>query len=151
MLVHSCYVLCFVVKQNKFNSIQFKLFSCVWMTGPINSIKTKTFIAENCTQNLVSRLGMHKGYEWQKNKLMNCSSNGVRWSNEVRHCGRVVSAPAWDGTGCEFDSWQCRIYIPCSLSLRLLASLRGSLGFTKIVFENAYARFRRRGVLMCRQ
>ena len=46
----------------------------------------------------------------------------------VRHCGLVVSAPAWDGTGCEFDSWQCRIYIPCSLSLRLLGSLRGSLG-----------------------
>ena len=38
------------------------------------------------------------------------------------------SAPAWDGTGCEFDSWQCRIYIPCSLSLRLLGTLRGSLG-----------------------
>ena len=44
----------------------------------------------------------------------------------IRHCGLVVSAPAWDGTGCEFDSWQCRIYIPCSLSLRLLGSLRGS-------------------------
>ena len=42
--------------------------------------------------------------------------------------GLVVSAPAWDGTDCEFDSWQCRIYIPCSLSLRLLGSLRGSLG-----------------------
>ena len=40
----------------------------------------------------------------------------------------VVSAPAWDGTGCEFDSWQCQIYIPCSLSLRLLGSLRSSLG-----------------------
>ena len=39
----------------------------------------------------------------------------------------MVSAPAWDGTGCEFDSWQFRIYIPCSLSLRLLGSLRGSL------------------------
>ena len=34
--------------------------------------------------------------------------------NTVRHCGLVVSAPAWDGTGCEFDSWQCRIYTPCS-------------------------------------
>ena len=40
--------------------------------------------------------------------------------------GLVVSAPTWDGTSCEFDSWQCRIYIPCSLSLRLLGSLRGS-------------------------
>ena len=42
-----------------------------------------------------------------------------------RYCGLVVSAPAWDGTGCEFDSWQCRIYIPCLLSLRLLGYLRG--------------------------
>ena len=48
--------------------------------------------------------------------------------SDIRHCGLVVSAPAWDGTGCELDSWQCRIYIPCSLSLRLLGSLRGSLG-----------------------
>ena len=38
------------------------------------------------------------------------------------------SAPAWDGTGCEFDSWQCRIYVLRSLSLRLLGSFRGSLG-----------------------
>ena len=35
----------------------------------------------------------------------------------TRHCGLVVSSPAWDGTGCEFDSGQCRIYIPCSLYL----------------------------------
>ena len=46
----------------------------------------------------------------------------------VCHCGLVGSAPTWDGIGCEFNSWQCRIYIPCSLSLRLLGSLRGSLG-----------------------
>ena len=52
----------------------------------------------------------------------------------------MVSAPAWDGTGCELDSWQSRIYIPCSLSLRLLGFLRGSLGTyglnTKIVLKN---------------
>ena len=29
----------------------------------------------------------------------------------VRHCGLVESARTWDGTGCEFDSWQCQIYI----------------------------------------
>ena len=56
-----------------------------------------------------------------------------------RHCGLVGSASAWDGTGCEFDSWQCRIYIPSSLSLRLLGSLRGFLGTywldTKIVLK----------------
>ena len=27
-----------------------------------------------------------------------------------RHCCLVESAHTWDGTGCEFDSWQCRIY-----------------------------------------
>ena len=56
-----------------------------------------------------------------------------------RHCGPVGSAPAWDGTGCEFDSWQCRICIPCSLRLRLLWSFRGSLGTygltQKLMFE----------------
>ena len=57
--------------------------------------------------------------------LLQIRRNGF---NILRHCGLVGSAPAWDGTGCEFDSWQCRIYIPCSLSLRLLGSLRGSLG-----------------------
>ena len=31
------------------------------------------------------------------------------------------------GTGCEFDSWQCRIYMPCLLTLRLLGSHRGFL------------------------
>ena len=62
------------------------------------------------------------------NFFSKCSLNFLyeRWTITVRHCGLVVSAPAWDGTGCEFDSWQCRIYIPCSLSLRLLGSLRGS-------------------------
>ena len=45
-----------------------------------------------------------------------------------RHCGLVGSAPTWNGTGCEFDSGKFRIYMPCSLSLRLLGSLRGSLG-----------------------
>ena len=48
----------------------------------------------------------------------------------------MVSTPAWDGTGCEFDSWQCRIYIPCSLSLRLLGSLRGSLGTYGLTQKN---------------
>ena len=27
------------------------------------------------------------------------------------HCGLVESACTWDGTGCKFESWQCRIYI----------------------------------------
>ena len=28
----------------------------------------------------------------------------------VGHCGLVVSTPAWDGTGCEFDSAVSDIY-----------------------------------------
>ena len=42
----------------------------------------------------------------------------------TRHCGLVVSAPACDGSGCEFDSWQCRIYIPCSLTHDYLVPFR---------------------------
>ena len=50
-------------------------------------------------------------------------------------------APAWDGTGREFDSWQCRIYIQCSLSLGLLGFLRGSLStYTEIVFKKVFAK-----------
>ena len=40
-------------------------------------------------------------------------------NNSLRHCGLVGLAPTWDRTGREFDSWQNRINIPCSLSLRL--------------------------------
>ena len=70
---------------------------------------------------------MPRGSRYSLYVLMNIYTFSV-YSQHARHCGLVVSALAWDGTGCEFDSWQCRIYIPCSLSLRLLGSLRGSLG-----------------------
>ena len=33
---------------------------------------------------------------------------------DVHHCGLVGLARTWDGTDCEFDSWLCRIHIPCS-------------------------------------
>ena len=36
---------------------------------------------------------------------------GLNWNNFVCHCDLVGSARTWDGTGCEFDSWQCQIYI----------------------------------------
>ena len=36
--------------------------------------------------------------------------DGFSLENTIRQCGLVVSTPAWDGTGCEFDSWQLRIY-----------------------------------------
>ena len=68
---------------------------------------------------------------WSKilwSTVSNAALTGKNDNDNVRHCGLVVLTPIWDGTGCEFDSWQCRIYIPCSLSLRLLGSLRGSLG-----------------------
>ena len=53
------------------------------------------------------------------------------WFSLIRHCGLVGSACTWDGTSCEFNSWQCQTYsyhIPCSQSLRLLGFLWGSLG-----------------------
>ena len=60
---------------------------------------------------------------------------------EYNYCGLVVSAPAWDGTGCEFDSWQCRIYIPCSLMIEptitwVPSGFSGYIGLdTKIVLN----------------
>ena len=39
------------------------------------------------------------------------AEDGKRRRIVARHCGLVESARTWDGTGCEFDSWQCRIYI----------------------------------------
>ena len=80
---------------------------------------------------LVNYLGLEPALHWQNVKVLpldNRCQNCDGLLKNVRHCGLVVSAPAWDGTGCEFDSRPCRIYIPCSLSLRLLGSLRGSLG-----------------------
>ena len=90
---------------------------------------------------VVSKYSSELGYFFKKilggskhNSQKLVESKPVRWLCldthviTVRYCGLVVSVPAWNGTGCEFDSWQCRIYIPCSLSLRLLGSLRGSLG-----------------------
>ena len=68
------------------------------------------------------------GYPSSSTGITFCDVSPSTNKAQVRHCGLVGSAPAWDGTGREFDSWQCRIYIPCSLSLRLLGSLWGSLG-----------------------
>ena len=64
---------------------------------------------------------------WQIWWVLNCdSNNNVGWGCVmgfvlfwvhyitllfIRHCGLVESVCTWDGTGCEFDSWQCRIYI----------------------------------------
>ena len=45
----------------------------------------------------------------------------------IFQCGLVESARTWNRTGCEFESWQCRIHIPCSYSLRLSGSLQEKL------------------------
>ena len=75
---------------------------------------------------------VHDNYHGDKpitmHQLEPNNNNKNQQQQQHCHCGLVGSAPAWNGTGCEFDSWQCRIYIPCSLSLRLLGSLWGSLG-----------------------
>ena len=88
----------------------------MWLHSKVQAISTQQTIPT------LSCMGHSTWYSpIQKSESTGCSSTN-------RHCGLVVSAFAWDETGCEFDSWQCRIYIPCSLSLRLLGSLRGSLG-----------------------
>ena len=78
--------------------------------------------------------------EFNQNGPSKNAKNTTKITAAVRHCGLVVLAPAWDGTGCEFDSWQCLIYIPCSLSLRLL----GFSGYiwldTKIVLKKKIER-----------
>ena len=50
---------------------------------------------------------------------------------KARHSGLVGLVPAWDGTGWEFDSLQCRIYIPCSLSIGFLLGSLGTYGLTQ--------------------
>ena len=59
------------------------------------------------------------------------SLNIIGWHKKVgslyRNCPSLWPSGI-DSRCCEFNSWQCRIYIPCSLSLRLLGSLRRSLG-----------------------
>ena len=46
----------------------------------------------------------------QRNSATTLETNPT--PGECCHCGLVVSTPAWYRTGCEFDSWQCPIYIP---------------------------------------
>ena len=74
-----------------------------------------------------------------------CSRVWSRYFDQFHHCGLVGSAPALDGTGCEFDFWQFRIYIPCSLSLRLLGSLQGSLDTYGLTQKLCLKKKRQRG------
>ena len=63
----------------------------------------------------------------------------IKWG----HCGLVGSAPAWDRTGCEFDSWQCRIYTyPMFIEPTITWVSSGFSGYiwldTKIVLKKIY-------------
>ena len=62
----------------------------------------------------------------------------VSQREHIEHCGIVVSAPAWDGTGSEFDSWQCQIY-PTFIEPTITWIPSGFSGYiwldTKIVLE----------------
>ena len=73
-----------------------------------------------CVKDDTDELGLHP--EWAVFKAVwrglisgqtsNPSWAWKRWTSVT--VASVGSARTWDGTGCEFDSWQCRIYIPCS-------------------------------------
>ena len=56
---------------------------------------------------------VYSSLEWTKpvsiNSKMAYVDTNILFTSFVRHCGLVESAQTWDGTGCEFDSWQCRI------------------------------------------
>ena len=56
------------------------------------------------------------------------------WKQEVRHCGLVGSVCTWERN--RLWVWSLVVsdilYIPCSLSLRLLGSLRGFLGINAL-------------------
>ena len=87
-----------------------------------------------CVENTILRCKISLPFTFKQSDNQEYSLGFKDWKawilvrcNIVCHCGLVGSPPAWDGTGCEFDSWQCQIYIPCSLSLWLLGSLRSSL------------------------
>ena len=88
----------------------------------LHDMLTLVFFASDSFTILDSQLQL-VNYNTNTNFTQNANLNA-----NVRHCGLVGSAPIRDGTGCELDSWQCQIYIPCSLSLRLLGSRQGSLG-----------------------
>ena len=55
----------------------------------------------------------------------------INISNEPVIALRYLVDSTWDGTGCEFDAWQCRVYTPCSLSLWSLINPR--IVFNKIL------------------
>ena len=44
-------------------------------------------------------------------------------------CGLVVSAPAWDGTGYEFDSWHCPDIYPMFIEPMITWVLSGLSGY----------------------
>ena len=54
-----------------------------------------------------------------------------------RHCGLVVSAPAWDGTGPEFDPWQCRIIYPMFIESTITWVL-GTSGYIWLDTESVF-------------
>ena len=60
----------------------------------------------------------------------------------VRHCGLVVSAPAWDGTGREFDSWAVSDIYPMFMEPTITWVPSGFSGYiwldTKIVLKKLY-------------
>ena len=125
------------------------IVQCVMASKPASSQPTWKSVCPSRIHNRATRTSMRctqhaaeaQPYGHSDRLVIQSEATGCNWQgiepvscmgcwNPVRHCGLVVSTPAWDGTGCEFDSWQCRIYIPCSLSLRLL----GSFGFSGYIW-----------------
>ena len=65
-------------------------------------------------------------HQYPRGDATTCSTRKL---DKICHCDLVKSGRTWDGTGCEFESWQCRIHIHAR-SIEptiILGSLRGSL------------------------
>ena len=70
----------------------------------------------SCYVTHIFRCGPSRFHRHHSKQLIHIQSSVCTTTRSIHqhHCGIVGSAPACDGTGCEFDPWQCRIYIPCS-------------------------------------
>ena len=131
-------------KYKKITYPRFHRFCYIWK--PIKIYLSKQFLKIICYFHIFGQMrsklyivrGWHypekrNTYTWLTINLIIVLSYSYNVYEEIlKLCSDIIiqkiSAPAWNRTGCEFDFWQCRINIPCSLSLRLLGSFRGSLG-----------------------
>ena len=70
------------------------------------NIDISTDISSLCVKRFKFKFDSHNSSNLVTSSQISLTYRTITWSthSNFRHCGLVVSAPAWDGTGCEFDS-----------------------------------------------